>query len=94
MKICVATYAQPRDFNLFIEQIRGLADNYSVVLQGYVVVGSTRSCLNHGIMVEGTEENCERFADTLAMALMPAKWSRTSDEDPAIVAGQFESMVG
>ena len=61
-------------------------------LLGYVV-GYGRNCNNHGIMLSGNEADQERFITQLTMALMPAKYSRADDDDPAVNEGDFVNYL-
>ncbi len=90
MKACIATTKRPTDFAAFLDAVKEQAKVDNVEIKGYVVTDG-HGCLNHGIIVDG--ETVEPFLNHLTMALQPAKWSVVSDNDPAVVAGQFE-MIG
>ena len=90
MKACIATSKAPTDFEAFLDAIKALAMKQNVTIQGYVVT-SGYNCANHGIMLIG--DNTEKFLNQLTMALMPARWSIVSDDDPGVSEGQFELQI-
>lgn len=87
MKICIATPKYPLNFESFITAAKASAAEGGNVITGYVVVQGP-GCWNHGVIIEGDDE--EGFAQALAIALMPSKWCIVDDDDPAVVEGQFE----
>jgi hypothetical protein len=87
MKAVIATTKCPTDFDAYIEAIKELAVEKNVVVRGYIVVYG-HGCFNHGIILDG--EEIEEFLNHLTMALMPARWSTVSDDDPGVLEGQFE----
>lgn len=87
MKVCIATSKKPLDFVKFIECVKASAAEGNNVIKGYVVVPGN-GCWNHGIIIEGDDE--EGFINQLTMVMMPARWGKVDDSDPAVVEGQFE----
>jgi len=63
-----------------------MAEENEVTILSYIVIDGY-GCFNHGIMLESGDT--EKFLNHLTMALMPARWSKVSDNDPAVVAGLF-----
>jgi hypothetical protein len=53
-------------------------------------------CTNLAFEIVGDEKEAEAFANTLTMALMPAKWSTTNDRIPSWDAVDLKGaeMVG
>lgn len=87
MKVCIATSKKPLDFDKFITQIKASAAEGNNEIKGYVIMPGN-GCWNHGIIIEG--DDAENFINAITMALMPAKWSIVSDNDPGVTDGQFE----
>lgn len=90
MKTCIATSKAPTDFNAYLGAVKQMAEELNVTILGYTVVYGL-GCYNHGIMLEG--DNSEQFMNQLTMALMPARWSKVADNDPAIDNNQFSMEV-
>ena len=93
MKVCIATTKCPSEatFKEFLASVKKEAEYFGVNILGYVIVQGC-NCCNHGIMLEENEANT-RFLNVLAMALMPAKLSVVSNNDQAVIEGQFELLL-
>jgi len=74
-KYLIAFSGKPND--KFLDQLRIIAKDAGVDLRG-AIVRPGPGCYNMGLLMESNE----RFVNTLALALMPAKWSTTADDIP------------
>jgi hypothetical protein len=78
--LLIATSKAPSraNFASFVEAVRdaGKDDNVSV---GPVALHDGPGCANLVLSVTGTEEDFERYANGLTMAMMPARWTTTED---------------
>lgn len=89
MKAVIATSKTPTNFELFLSLVRDMAQDKNVTINGYSITAGP-NCANHGLAIDGINDACEDFLDSLTMALMPARWSAVSDNDSGVTAGQFE----
>lgn len=79
----IAFAGKPTSPDTFLATICSLAKADGVEIQGGILTTGP-DCHNLAVLLEG--EN-DRFADALTLALMPAKWCRTTD--PRLVKGEF-----
>jgi len=84
MRVLIATGKKATNFPGLCECIRESAKEGGLEIpQGiYMVPGP--GCGNLAMDIIGPEDEAERFVNALTMALMPAKWSTTSDELPEV----------
>ena len=89
MKVCIASSKAPKagDFEEFIAALKEEEEPGVLEVKG-VVLTFGNCCWNYGIIVEGS--GAENWVNRLTLCLMPAKWCRVADSDPAVVVGQFE----
>ena len=71
----IAFAGRPKDPSSFLDVIRQLSKNDGVDIQGAILTTGP-GCYNLAILLE---EPNERFAEALTMALMPARYSHTTD---------------
>lgn len=79
----VAFAGRPKDSASFLDVIRTLSKNDGVDIRGAILTTGP-GCYNLAFLLE---EPNERFAEALTMALMPAKYSHTTD--PRLKEGEF-----
>ena len=81
MKILIATTMTPSDAARAQKIHNDIAAAVAAV--GVRLVGAMwvkgPGCNNFAIELEGTECECEELATVLTMAMMPARWTTTSD---------------
>ena len=81
MKILIATTMTPET----ADNARTIHNAIAAAVEdaGIKLVGATwvkgPGCNNFGIALEGAEAACESLANYLTMAMMPARWTTTSD---------------
>lgn len=92
-KFCIATIKRPTDFDKYVEMVKSSATEHGLIkVIGYTVVEGY-GCTNHGIMIEGEENDAETFVRQLCMVLQPGKYSKVFDSDPGVNEGQFEMKL-
>lgn len=91
MKAVIATYKKPlsqENFRTLVEIIRDSMAEGQLTLQGLVVLPGP-GCWNYGLMFNGDKNEAENFLNQVTMQLL-GKWNFVSDDDPAVIEGQFE----
>lgn len=78
--ILIATTSVPNktDWEAWKQQITDCGAKYGVTV-GEQMMTDGPGCANYALEVEGTEKAIEDFGNMLTMAMMPARWSFTSD---------------
>lgn len=91
-KFVIATRSRPgkapQELEEFLNQVRDLAAQRDVVVLGYTLTPGD-CCWNHGVFLEGLPKAMAGLMGTLTMALMPARYSSISLEDPGVSEGAF-----
>ena len=85
MKLLIGTATKPRDemnFKELCSKLREAALQSNLRVVSGILWTDGPGCSNVALELEGNPEACESFAEALAMALMPAKWTTTEDEIP------------
>ena len=82
MKALIATTRVPKDFEAMCSAIRKCAEIVDCRIVSGIMWVPGSGCSNVAFEVKG--DNAERFVDSLCMALMPAKWSLTTEDIPLI----------
>ena len=85
MRILIATATGPKNEGSFEELTRTLRECAKegdlTIPQGIIWTGG-RGCSNLAFDVIGPDDEAEKFANAVTMALMPSKWCTTSDALP------------
>lgn len=85
-KYLIATATKPKGDDNFKELcglIRSSAEEHELLkVTGGITWVPGPGCNNLAFEIEGDEAEAEKFVSALTMALMPAKWTTTSDEIP------------
>ena len=85
MKILIATALSPSTADkarTLFQMIRESASEGSLVIPAFYWTGGP-GCTNLAFELVGDEKEAEAFANTLTMALMPARWCTTGDPIPS-----------
>ena len=83
MRILIATSAYPPNAPPFFAAMREAAAAEGLFIPAILFVRGP-GCFNMAFDAIGSDEAAERFANMATMALMPAKWSTTSDKLPDV----------
>ncbi len=85
MRILIATATAPKTeghVEIFFRAIRTLAEEGELTIPPGIIWTGGKGCSNLAMDVIGPDDEVERFANALTMALMPSKWCTTSDALP------------
>jgi hypothetical protein len=87
MKIIIATTKVPltiEKFTSFCASLRDAAHDRKLTINKGIIFTEGPGCANLAMELIGNNEDIEKFANGLTMALMPSKWGTTQDAMPEI----------
>ena len=95
MKLLVATATRPLNFESFCAQLRRGTEESGMKITSGIIITPGPGCNNLAFELAGYEcqEQADRYADALTMALMPAKWSTTPDNLPTEDTNELEDKI-
>lgn len=85
MKVLIATSKWPKskeNFTQLCEILRAEATNSGLSIERGILWTAGPGCSNLAFKLTGDEDESERFANQITMAMMPSKWTTTGDELP------------
>ncbi len=85
MRILIATATAPKDHESFANMCKSMRDSVAdspITIPPGIYWTSGRGCSNLAFDVIGPDDEAEKFANAMTLAMMPSKWATTSDELP------------
>ena len=92
MKVLIATATRPKGYSIF-NLIRDMCTENELKVKGGFKWTTGPGCTNLAFEIEGDDETAEKLANALTMALMPAKWTTTTDLLPDVDEIDDEILV-
>ncbi len=86
MRILIATATGPKNegsFEQLAKQMRASASEGDLTIPPGIWWTGGRGCSNLAFDIVGPDDEAEKFATALTMALMPSKWGTTLDTLPS-----------
>lgn len=93
MRILIATATRPKDetsAEIIFGTIRQAAKENGLEVPPGIIWTGGRGCSNMAFDVIGPDDEAEKLANAITMALMPSKWCTTTDSLPDVDTCELE----